>query len=72
MDNYKIVSHAGAGLPLNVATTTTISRRTNVNIWSDTGSNDQKWSITSLGTSLLAHNRSGHPACPIECYVPTL
>ena len=47
MANYKIVSHAGAGLPLNVATTTTISRRTNVNIWSDTGSNDQKWSITS-------------------------
>ena len=37
MANYKIVSHAGAGLPLNVATTTTISRRTNVNIWSDTG-----------------------------------
>ena len=33
MANYKIVSHAGAGLPLNVATTTTISRRTNVNIW---------------------------------------
>lgn len=51
MANYKIVSHAGAGLPLNVATTTTISRRTNVNIWSDTGSNDQKWSITSLGTN---------------------
>jgi hypothetical protein len=51
MANYKIVSHAGAGLPLNVATTTTISRRTNANIWSDTGSNDQKWSITSLGTN---------------------
>ncbi len=50
MANYKIVSHAGAGLPLNVATTTTISGRTNVNIWSDTGSNDQKWSISSLGT----------------------
>ena len=50
MANYKIVSHAGAGLPLNVETTTTISGRTNVNIWSDTGSNDQKWSITSLGT----------------------
>lgn len=28
-----------------------ISGRTNVNIWKDTGSNDQKWSINSLGTS---------------------
>lgn len=60
MANYKIVSHAGAGLPLNVATTTTLSGRTNVNIWSDTGSNDQKWSIASLGTnqhSSIEHNR---------------
>lgn len=51
MATYKIVSHGGNGLPLNVETTSTISGRTNVNIWKDTGSNDQKWSINSLGTS---------------------
>ena len=45
MATYKIVSHGGNGLPLNVETTSTISGRTNVNIWKDTGSNDQKWSI---------------------------
>lgn len=47
MATYKIVSHGGNGLPLNVETTSTISGRTNVNIWKDTGSNDQKWSIKS-------------------------
>ena len=51
MATYKIVSNGGNGLPLNVETTSTISGRTNVNIWKDTGSNDQKWSINSLGTS---------------------
>ena len=55
MATYKIVSHGGNGLPLNVETTSTISGRTNVNIWKDTGSNDQKWSINSLGTSQAAH-----------------
>ena len=50
MATYKITSHSGSGRPLNVATTSTISGRTNVNIWSDTGSNDQKWSIVSLGS----------------------
>lgn len=43
MATYKIVSHGGNGLPLNVETTSTISGRTNVNIWKDTGSNDQKY-----------------------------
>lgn len=33
MATYKIVSHGGNGLPLNVETTSTISGRTNVNIW---------------------------------------
>lgn len=37
MATYKIVSHGGNGLPLNVETTSTISGRTNVNIWKDTG-----------------------------------
>lgn len=32
MATYKIVSHGGNGLPLNVETTSTISGRTNVNI----------------------------------------
>ena len=50
MATYKITSHSGSGRPLNVATTSTISGRTNVNIWNDTGSNDQKWSIVSLGS----------------------
>lgn len=48
MATYKIVSHGGNGLPLNVETTSTISGRTNVNIWKDTGSNDQKWSIKAI------------------------
>lgn len=51
MGTYKIVSHSGSGLPLNLATSGTISGRTNVNIWSDTGSNDQRWSINSLGAN---------------------
>ena len=50
MATYKITSHSGSGRPLNVATTSTISGRTNVNIWNATGSNDQKWSIASLGS----------------------
>ena len=54
MATYKIVSHGGNGLPLNVETTSTISGRTNVNIWKDTGSNDQKWSINSLGRTIEA------------------
>lgn len=45
---YKIVSHSGGGFPLNVATSSVISGRTNVNIWSDTGSQDQRWQINSL------------------------
>lgn len=51
MGTYKIVSHSGTGLPLNVAATSTISGRTNVNIWNDTGSNDQRWSIVSLSSN---------------------
>lgn len=50
MATYKITSHAGNGLPLNVATSSAITGRTNVNIWSNTDSTDQRWSIGSLGT----------------------
>lgn len=49
MANYKIVSHGGSGLPLNVYGSGTIIGRRNVCIWSDTGSVDQQWSIASLG-----------------------
>ena len=50
MATYKITSHAGSGRPLNVATASTITGRTNVNIWNNTDSTDQRWSIGSLGT----------------------
>lgn len=50
MATYKITSHAGSGLPLNVATSSAITGRTNVNIWSNTDSTDQRWSIGSLST----------------------
>ena len=48
---YKIVSHGGNGLPLNVYGSGTITGRRNVCIWSDTGSIDQQWSISSLGSN---------------------
>ena len=48
---YKIVSHGGSGLPLNVYGSGTITGRRNVCIWSDTGSVDQQWSISSLGSN---------------------
>jgi hypothetical protein len=48
---YKIVSHGGSGLPLNVYGSGTITGRRNVCIWSDTGSVDQQWSIASLGSN---------------------
>lgn len=51
MATYKITSHAGSGLPLNVATSSAITGRTNVNIWSNTDSTDQRWSIGSLSTT---------------------
>lgn len=51
MATYKIVSHAGEGLPLNVSTSGIISGRTNVNIYTDTGSYDQRWSISMFGSN---------------------
>lgn len=56
MATYKIVSHGGNGLPLNVETTSTISGRTNVNIWKDTGSNDQNGVLIVLAH----HSKSAH------------
>ena len=61
MATYKIVSHGGNGLPLNVETTSTISGRTNVNIWKDTGSNDQKNELNYGVLIVLAHHsKSAH------------
>lgn len=51
MGTYKIVSHSGSGLPLNVYGSGTISGRRNVCLWTDTGSSDQRWSITNLGSN---------------------
>ena len=51
MATYKIVSHGGTGLPLNVYGTGTITSRRNVCIWTDTGSVDQQWAIDSLGSN---------------------
>ena len=51
MANYKIVSHGGSGLPLNVYGSGTITSRRNVCIWTDTGSTDQQWAIASLGSN---------------------
>ena len=70
MATYKIVSHGGSGLPLNVYGTGTITSRRNVCIWTDTGSVDQQWAIDSLGSNqtvrsvnnqsyMLNANRSG-------------
>lgn len=70
MATYKIVSHGGTGLPLNVYGTGTITSRRNVCIWTDTGSVDQQWAIDSLGSNqtvrsvnnqsyMLNANRSG-------------
>lgn len=70
MATYKIVSHGGSGLPLNVYGTGTITSRRNVCIWTDTGSADQQWAIDSLGSNqtvrsmnnqsyMLNANRSG-------------
>ena len=56
MATYKIVSHNGAGLPLNVYGTGTITGRRNVCIWTDTGSNDQKWSIENLGSNQVVRS----------------
>lgn len=53
MSTYRIQSHKGTGLFLNVYGTGTITGRRNVCIWTETTSNDQKWSITSLGNKVL-------------------
>ena len=56
MATYKIVSHGGNGLPLNVETTSTISGRTNVNIWKDTGAMIKNGVLIVLAH----HSKSAH------------
>lgn len=53
MSTYRIQSYKGTGLFLNVYGTGTITGRRNVCIWTETTSNDQKWSITALGNNVL-------------------
>lgn len=56
MGTYKIISHNGAGLPLNVYGNGTITDRRNVCIWNQTDSNDQRWSINSLANNQLVRS----------------
>lgn len=51
MPVYRLKSHNGTGLYLNVQTSTTISGRTNVTLYSDTARNDQEWLIDSLSSN---------------------
>ena len=48
MATYNIISHAGSGRCLNIASSSSITNGTNVNVYAATGSNDQKWVIDSL------------------------
>ena len=51
MPVYRLKSHNGTGLYLNVQTSTTISGRTNVTIYNNTARNDQEWLIDSLSSN---------------------
>lgn len=56
MSTYRIQAYKGTGLFLNVYGTGTITGRRNVCIWTETTSNDQKWSIDSLGSNVLVRS----------------
>lgn len=56
MSTYRIQAYKGTGLFLNVYGTGTITGRRNVCIWTETTSNDQKWSIDSLGNNVLVRS----------------
>mgnify|MGYP001624021199 FL=1 len=49
MPYYRIQSWNGTGRYLNVKTNTTITGRTDVNLYMNTPKNDQEWQIESLG-----------------------
>lgn len=51
MATYTIISHAGSGSCLNIASSSSIANGTNVNVYAATGSNDQKWVIDSLSST---------------------
>jgi len=48
MATYTIMSHNGTGKCLNIASSANITNGTNVNIYTASGSNDQKWDIINL------------------------
>lgn len=58
MGYYIITSHSGNGLPLNVAASKALNARTDVNINTSNGSNNQKWVISSLGTGVQVKSAS--------------
>ena len=51
MPIYRIQTMNGSGLYLNVQTSTTVTGRTNVNLYTNTAKNDQEWQIQSLGNN---------------------
>lgn len=58
MATYNIISHAGSGRCLNIASSSFITNGTNVNVYAATGSNDQKWvidALTSTGEQFIKH-----------------
>lgn len=56
MATYTIKSRLGTNLYLNVYGTGTITGRRNVCLWTKTDSNDQKWSISSLGKNVKVYS----------------
>ena len=51
MPIYNIIANAGSGKYLNIGDTYTAQNGTNVNVYTGTGSNDQRWFLDSLSTT---------------------
>ncbi len=51
MPIYNIIANAGSGKYLNIGDTYTAQNGTNVNVYTGTGSNDQRWYLDSLSTT---------------------
>lgn len=60
MGFYTITSHLGTGLRLNVAASTVLNSRTNVNILTANSSNNQIWVIDSLGGGVEVKSASNY------------
>lgn len=58
MGYYTITSHSGNGLRLNVAASSALNARTNVNISSAAKNNNQIWVISSLGSGVEVKSAS--------------